>query len=307
MHKLNVWKALHNGLKTVLFSKESKELGELREQRTLLRQSLKQKTDELQICNNGNKQLSKDVDQLKLQLADQEVANIIPEEYQAIAEKLDTQFPKAKVLHALPILLKDSQVVNKNVEVQNFVQDFYELHNKVKKMGFTLEAYKEKYPKYNWGELVNKLAFDIYKHTRRYVTYKYDINKYGFSEYWQISILTHYLGQGDCEDSTNYLLSWFKAAGLPAFAFRNTCGGTKLGGHSTTYAYDFKNKVWKHMEATTQTTRGLKDFYSLPDKNKPHQLHITDVWWSFNWEFAWHKFETAAAKKTMPERFTITK
>ncbi len=305
MHKLKVWQALHNGLKHVLFNKELRELGELREQRILLRQSVKNANQKLESCNAKTTELNKSIDQFKVKLADCSDKEKIPLEYQGVAEELNKKYPQVSVTHDLPILIKDGNVVNVNVKVQNFIGEFYELQNKVKRLGFTLEAYKQKYSEHEWGELVNKLAFDIYKHTRRYVKYKYDVNKYGFNEYWQLPILTHYLGEGDCEDSSNLLLSWFKAAGLPAFALRNTCGMTKLGGHSTVYVYDFKNDVWRHMEATSQTTRGLKNFYSLPSKKKPHQLHIVDVWWSFNWENAWHKFETAGARKTMPKRFTI--
>lgn len=224
--------------------------------------------------------------------------------HKAIREELNDSHPKARILHTLPVFVKDGQVVQEEIPLQSFVGDFYDLHRTLKSKGLTLEQYKNENPDAEETALFNKLAFDIYKHTRIYVKYKYDIKKYGWSEFWQLPQLTFVLGEGDCEDSTNLLLSWFKAAGLPAFMFRNTCGMSKGGGHSTCYAYDFKDKIWRHLEATATSCRSTS-FHNLPSKKKKDRLWIDDVWFSFNWENSWHVFETNAAEDTFPENFRI--
>ena len=246
---------------------------------------------------NKMRDLQKQVDDL--------TAPDIPQEIIATMEELEHTHPQVTIRHELPILLKDTQVEKIDIKIQNFIEDFYDIRERCKRKGFLLRKYLQDHPTLGWGEVVNKLAFDIYKYTRQFVTYKYDKTKYGFNEFWQLPQLTHYLGEGDCEDSANLLMSYFKAAGLPAWAFRNTCGMSSLGGHSTVYAYDFKDKKWRHLEATSRTTGTARSFHSLPDKKTKDELWIDDVWYSFNWEAAYHLFETSAAEDTFPENFVI--
>jgi hypothetical protein len=241
-------------------------------------------------------ELNKEIDEVKKEE--------IPTRLLPLKKQLDEKHPKAIITHELPIMKAKGNVEEVEIRVQNFVTDFWELRNRVGNLGFTMKAYREKYPDLPYEERAMLLAFDIFKHTRRYVTYKYDSNQFGLKEFWLLPEVTYYLGEGDCEDSSNLLLSWFKAAGIPSFMVRNTCGETKLGGHSTVYVYDFKAGLWRHMEATETSIRA-KQFEQLPTKNNPDQLWITDVWFSFNWDDAWHKFETEHAQATMPEKFIV--
>jgi hypothetical protein len=171
--------------------------------------------------------------------------------------------------------------------------------------GFTLKKYLEKFKDLSFGEVVNKLMYDISKGYVGRKRYMYDKDLYGVSEQWAPPIDTWYLRKMDCENSTNELMALFEAAGLVGELrsfYWNVVGNSPVGGHSTLYAWDFKNLVWRHIE-TTVTKISYMSFDSFPTNDDTNdRSRITDVWFSFNSDVARHTFKTDAAADTYKKR-----
>ena len=90
-------------------------------------------------------------------------------------------------------------------------------------------------------------------------------------------------------------MALYKAAGVPRGFQRAVCGTTKLGGHCAVHVYSFEKHKWLHYE----TTANSKMIFDADDTSK--NIAIYDVWWSFDWKYAW---STAPSKV---EDFQINK
>ena len=228
-----------------------------------------------------------------------------PPDYQRIANNLNEKHPRKDVKYNLIIETAEKDII-KNIPVQNFIFSFYEIAQELHENGLTVDYYQAQNTNMSYGEMINELAFDIYKFTRGKVKYQYDQETYGHFEKWQTPDLTYWLGIGDCEDSSVLLASYFLAAGIPSFCWRVTAGQSKLGGHATVYMYDFNTQTWRHLEATDNKPKATK-FNELPDKNNKDDLWIDDIWFSFTEKYAYNKFETSAARNTKPKKFIISR
>lgn len=277
------------------YSGYEKETKELKNRIEDLKLEAKYYQDNLDLQKANNTLFNKQINELqqlnntlKLQLEQDKEDLFIA--YDDIRTEIETKYKAKNVKYNLAISTKD-EIKNYKIDVRNFISTFYDLEEELKYNKLTIKDYIAKYKDLELAQY--HLILDIYNYSRKYVKYIYDINLYGASEFWQIPILTYYQKLGDCEDMSHLLLAFYKASGLPAWMFRNTCGMCKLGGHSTVYAYILKENKWYHLEATR--TSKYADYLAIPDKAKD-DLHITDVWFSFNWEQTYSEFVTNAAK-----------
>jgi len=258
-----------------------------------LQQSIIDKDNQIAVLVSDNEKLEK------------ENAGIIPNDIKKLADEMKASYPSAVIYYkGYTIKLKNS-TQKPNVKVQDFIQVLESHRQWVSSKGLTLQNYLLTHPQLEFGEVVNKLMFDIYKAYAPTKTYMYDSDLYGVDEQWAPLIDTWYLKKMDCENSTNELMALFEAAGLTGDLksfYWNVCGRCSLGGHSTLYCYDFKDKTWRHIE-TTETRVLYSNFHKLPDnKDTNDKLNITSVWWSFNSDIARHVFKTDADKKAYNKR-----
>jgi hypothetical protein len=278
-----------------------------------LEQELSNKTASLIKCEQNSEEYlntitakESEVAQLKDDLKDlEESKDLIPSEIINKAEELKNSYPSANIVYkGYTIKLKSSTRVPE-IRVQDFIQVINSHKDWIRTTGLSLDKYRELYPDMSFGDLINKLMFDIYKKYAPRKSYVTDNILYGVDEQWAPALDTWYLRQMDCENSTNELMCLFEASGLTSELrsfYWNVCGDTSVGGHSTLYAYDFKNDTWRHFE-TTATSVPYADFYSLPDNHdNTDELNITSVWWSFNSDIARHIFKTDADKKAYIKR-----
>lgn len=146
----------------------------------------------------------------------------------------------------------------------------------------------------------------IYKHTRTKPSnpyrYVYDQENVGVPEFWFFPHELRFAKAGDCDDWGNELASYLIAAGVPRFRVRcvaGECWGG--GGHLTVYVLQDDMKTWRHINSTTpisyiENKTSLDQFPTSNDEND--SIGIKDVWFSYNDDYAWHEFETAAAEKS---------
>jgi len=99
-----------------------------------------------------------------------------------------------------------------------------------------------------------------------------------------------------CDDWGNELASYYIAAGVPNWRIRCVIGNCWAGGgHHTVYVLADDFKTWHHTNSTTPITMlvNVTKLESLPTSNQPNDgIGIKEVWFSYNDQFAWHKFET---------------
>lgn len=108
--------------------------------------------------------------------------------------------------------------------------------------------------------------------------YSEEANAWGVTEYWNTPQESYVGAPMDCEDHANRLVSYCRAAGLPAKMIYNVVGDTTLGGHSTVY-YFASDLKWHHLEATSHAPSNLLE---TPTKTNPDSLWISNVWFRFN-------------------------
>ena len=231
---------------------------------------------------------------------------IIPRGIHKLADEHRNRYPTHRVLYGgFQIKLKD-RIERPQMAVQDFIHVLHSHREWCKLHGFSLEEYLLRYPKSDFGEVVNILMFDIFKryvNMRKYLT---DLLLFGVDEHWALLAIIWYLKIGDCEDTTNELMALFEAAGLsgPLRSFYwNACGMTHSDvGHSTLYAYDFRDGFYRHLETTLSRVRKT-DFHQLPASNSlQDRMNLKYTWMSFNSDVARHRFNTDAAAESFEKR-----
>lgn len=248
-----------------------------------------------------------ELDKLKQELAEmkKQVDLIIPPEILGLADSMNSKYPLAKILYTgYPIRLKD-KTLNPEIHVQDFITPLWSHFEWIEARNLTLEQYLAKSQGISFGEVLNKLMFDIYQAWAPTKRYEYDSNLYGISEYWSPAIDSWYVKRMDCENSSIELIALFMAAGIkgPLSAFTwVVCGDTPLGGHATVECYDFKLGKWRHLESTA-TSVPVSGFDKLPFHDDANdKLNITNVWFSFNSEISRSEFKTDAARESYNKR-----
>ena len=102
-----------------------------------------------------------------------------------------------------------------------------------------------------------------------------------------------------CEDFAHKIVSWMRAARIPADRIFVSCGVTRSGfGHSTVYVKD-STEEWRHLNSTSPhyNRNNLQDFPSKNDSTDNIGIHPEKFWFSFNDKISISKFETEEAKK----------
>lgn len=158
----------------------------------------------------------------------------------------------------------------------------------------------EKNDLYAVNDRCNDQILKIYKHTRikpsNPYRYKYDEVNTGYPEYWMFPFELRNAKAGDCDDWGNELASYLIAAGVPNWRVRCVVGNTWIGGgHLTVYVLADNLVTWTHLNSTTPYSRikGIRNLNDLPTTNDPtDKIGIEKVWFSYNNQYAWHKFET---------------
>ena len=131
------------------------------------------------------------------------------------------------------------------------------------------------------------------------VTYQYDSQSWGETEYWMFASETIVAGVGDCEDKALLQFAAWRYAGIPNELIRLIAGMTFTNeGHaSTTYfASDLK---WHHVNSTTNypASRDVKTLPVFGDSTEA--LNFQTIWFAATDKKTFHWFETAADKATV--------
>ena len=159
---------------------------------------------------------------------------------------------------------------------------------------------------------IGALALALYKLDRVDFSYVYDSVQHGINEMWLFPYELEALKKGDCEDYAHRLASRLIAAGVPRFRVRVVCGHTWTGiGHSTVYVLDDDLQTWRHFNSTSpldwfnpafkKKLSKVENLSEMPMSNDPTDvlgLGIKSVWFSFNNQFSWHKFDSKTSART---------
>lgn len=132
----------------------------------------------------------------------------------------------------------------------------------------------------------------IYGEAQEFYDYKYDSKDLGYSEYWKFPFQTMEQRKGDCEDHACKIISFLRAAGVPAWRVRNVCGITNTGGgHSTVYVLGDDMETWYHINSTSTTVHdSLTEYPEWGDENDGIGIDPDKVWFSFNDKHSWKDF-----------------
>jgi len=140
---------------------------------------------------------------------------------------------------------------------------------------------------------------DIYHKIREeYFKYEKDINTWGKPEVWEFPFELKakiFLDNSgfDCDSWSHFIVSYFRAAGFPAWRVRVVVGDTDIGAHSTIYVYSEESKKWHHLNSTFgRRLHRISDFPTHKDAEDGFdKLGIKKVWFSFNDKFSWSTFD----------------
>lgn len=139
------------------------------------------------------------------------------------------------------------------------------------------------------GKTDDEIALNSLKWVIDNIKYIADSNQYKNNEYWAFGYETLYSRQGDCEDGAILLYEILRDNKIPSWKIRLTAGyvinpiTNKKEGHAyLTYYCQEKNKWitldWCYFPDLTK----IKDRINY-EENKIY----SDVWFSFNEEYAW--------------------
>ena len=220
----------------------------------------------------------------------------------------ENKYPKADIVYLGRLIPKAEgegfERIPVDVRFFGYVQDF-EIRNFLGDEGLIVN---------DKGECED-LALEVCKQIKKkdgLFPYKYSIREWGVSEMWMvISESRATLAQGlgvDCDDWACIQHNAMRMAGIPEWRLRMVAGytwgkdGRGGGGHLTNYVLDDELEVWRHINSTTRSDKLPANFSELPPTNdKKDSIGIKDVWFSFNSEFSWHKFETRASENEFSE------
>lgn len=234
----------------------------------------------------------KRINDLTSQLKEQKDA----EEIDKLVEELDNKYPKSDIEYRGRTFIDSDKRIPIDVRLLITPQDFH-IHNLIdkNKLHINISTYEEDVVKiYNW------IKTNYYKYT-------YDSNNYQVSEFWEFpfEILERKEidkdAGFDCDSWAHFMLSFYRAAGLPAHLGRVVVGNSKIGGHSTVYIYSKKTGKWHHLNSTygsnTKNKKTLSEFYTTSDAGDKDLLGIYKVWHSNNDVYSWSTFETDGVER----------
>jgi len=157
----------------------------------------------------------------------------------------------------------------------------------------------------DWGIDSDKESFEtlvpkIYNKIRtEYYHYARDVNVWGNNEVFEFpfEMKAKAALEGkdmafDCDSWAIFQVSYYLAAGLPSWRVRVVGGKCKgiNGGHATVAVYSLKTKQWYHMNSTYgKSFDTISTYPSINDKTD--KIGIGTVWFSFNDEYSWAKFD----------------
>lgn len=151
---------------------------------------------------------------------------------------------------------------------------------------------------YKTGEDDETLIPKIYKKVfKKYYKYEFDKNVWGTNEVWEFPFELRAKGftKGfDCDSWANFLVSYFRASGLPAGKVWVVAGDTDLGGHSTVYVWSDVTEVFHHLNSTYGTVLWdkMSDYPTHADAEFGYdKIGIKKVWVSYNDIIARSKFD----------------
>lgn len=144
---------------------------------------------------------------------------------------------------------------------------------------------------YQTGEEWETLIPKIYKSIHdKYYKYEYDKAVWGVNEVWEFPYELREKGFSkgfDCDSWGNFIVSYFRAAGLPAGMVWCVAGDTDLGGHHTVYVWSSIDGKFHHMNSTYRADGFCPDMISkypthLDAEEGRDKIGIKKVWCSYN-------------------------
>jgi hypothetical protein len=142
-----------------------------------------------------------------------------------------------------------------------------------------------------------------------YYSYKYDEDTWGLSEFWEFpfELFAKYpTGKinADCDSFSILLVSYIRAAGVPAGYVWSVAGNTYSGeGHSTVYCYSPIDGKYHHLNSTsTIYYKNVSDYPTHADaESGKDDIGIASVWLSFNDIVSRSTFSTSELEKIMEQ------
>ncbi len=203
----------------------------------------------------------------------------------------DNKYPKVNILWSGRSLPFSKQKVS--VPVSDLITpNNYRINKLLENWKFDLnEDFETLIPK-----IYNKIRTSYYKYTSDKLTWgQPDVWEFPFEAFYQID-----RNKGlDCDSWAIFQTSFYLASGLPSWRVRCVAGNTPLGGHLTVYIFSFKDSSWHHLNSTYgRKYDNISSFPTTEDAGNLDNIGITNVWFSFNDLYSWHKFITKEDEKT---------
>ena len=163
----------------------------------------------------------------------------------------------------------------------NYIGDGYQDIRKVfRQTPAEDQELKDFYIKYisldnNWDDIALKLARAV--NTR--LTYKFDSENWGRSEYWARPIETHRRRYDDCDGYAVLTVYLWGLFGIPSYRRFVRAGGVVGGGHATALYLSLADNEIYPLEGSYYASKSLRNFLKIPLYKNEKYL---DTWWITN-------------------------
>jgi len=201
--------------------------------------------------------------------------------------------PSAEITYSRPVLIEKGIYKSVEIDVRNFIMPDFNMEKKLKAKNLI----------YDGSQNLDELIPAVYCLAKTGYKYGFD-SKYGFSEFWmfpfELQTVLKHKKAGDCDDWANLIGSYFAAAKIPCDRWLVSAGITRDDfGHATVYAKDSTN-IWRHLNSTSPMFKfdDLKKYPSNKNKNDLYGIKENGFWFSYNFLFAVHRWDSEEAKKS---------
>ena len=212
-----------------------------------------------------------------------------------LANYWNNKYPKANIEYRGRTFGTSKKKINIDIRLLVTPQDFH-IHDILKKNNLY----------YKTGSMDDHIVKVYHFIKKKYYKYVYDNTNYGILEFWEFpfevleGLEKKYAEGYDCDSFAHLIVSFLIASKIPNWKTRVVVGNSKLGGHSTVYCHCDGTNKYHHLNSTMGGKSGFKKLSDYPTtgdaENGKDNIGIYKVWFSFNNEFSWHKFSSAARK-----------
>lgn len=212
----------------------------------------------------------------------------------------EAEYPKQRITYQGRYIKSKGKDVRLNIDVRNFIQKDHFVYNFANVAG----AVSQKNLDYK--------AWLIQQAVCQYMTYVFDEQNVGYTEFWQFPFETLALRCGDCEDGAILMASAMIASGIPEDRIRVHAGWVKTGDPNQPWGGHGYVVYLRNYDLNTVPL----DWCYYPDpgvhiyKKVPlaANQNYGDAWFGFNGQYSWgQKPVRFSSRQYLEEKFQCLK